>query len=183
MFFFLIWTHLPSILSSKSGSPITWVFEGESPLDQLCHSFYFTWLCVTPAVYLSHYILLYLYIILYKWLQRKFWQRRVLCQITHSRVLRRHTSSHLSLLKTKPFAPNSGFNTQKMVHDGFHPIPVMFVLHGAKGLTLDPAKDENPRLGLSLRRSHPCLTNRSATAEDLLQCSDGFSALLCAGSQ
>lgn len=87
---FFFWTHLPNILSWKSGSPTTGVFEGESPLDQLCHSFHFTWLCVTPAVYLSH-----------KWLQRKFWQRRLLCQITHSRVLRRHISSHLSLLRTQ----------------------------------------------------------------------------------
>lgn len=169
---FSVWTHLPNILSWKPGSLITGVFEGESPLDQLCHSFHFTWLCVMPAVYLSH-----------KWLQRKFWQRRLLCQISHSGVLRRDISSHLSLPRTKLVALNPGFKAQKMVHDGFHPMSVMFVLYGAEGLILNPAKDEEPRLGLSPRRSHPCPTNRSATAEDFLQCSEGFSALLCAGSQ
>lgn len=43
-----------------------------------------------------------------------------------------------------------------MVHDGFHTMPVMFVLHGAEGLILNPEKDHHPKPGLSPRRSHPC---------------------------
>lgn len=90
---------------------------------------------------------------------------------TLSRVLRRHISSHLYLLRTNPVAPNLGLDTQKMVHDGFHPMPLMFVLHGAEGLMLNPAEDEHSRipwLMLSPRRSHPCPTNRSATANVLM---------------
>lgn len=102
-----------------------------------------------------------------------------------SHTLKSAEKTHLLPPIFAPVAPNPGLDTQKMVHDGFHPMPVMFGLHGAEGLILNPAEDEHPRipwLGLRPRRSYSSPTKRSAAAEDFLQCSDGFSALLCAGS-
>lgn len=96
-----------------------------------------------------------------------------------SRVLRRHISFHLSLLRTKSVAPNPGLDTENG--------PWWLSSHACDvcapwGWRIDPepAEDEHPRipwLGLSPRRSHPRPTNRSATTEDF--CSVLMAPLHC----